>query len=69
MTAERLVQSLWNNYKIGTTNYGTRNKNVERNNGAMILFSGVMRKRTIDSFSSFRPVPGVQKRSECCFFC
>lgn len=42
-------------------------KNVERNNGAMILLSGVMRKRTIDSFSSLRPVPGVQKRSECFF--
>ena len=29
------------------------------------LFSGVMRKRAIDSFSSFRPAPAVQKRSEC----
>ena len=55
-------------HKVETVNYGTRNKNVEDNGGATIFFSGVMRKRTIDSFSSFRPVPGVQKRSEC-FVC
>ena len=54
-------------HKMETINYETRNKNLERNGGVMILFSGVVRKRTIDSFSSFRPVPGVQKRSECFF--
>ena len=52
-------------HKIETINYGTYNKNVEHNIGAISFFSGVMSKRAIDSFSSFRPAPAVQKRSEC----
>jgi len=47
-------------YKIETIVYGTCNKNHEH-----LFFSGVMRKRAIDSFSFFRPAPAVQKRSEC----
>ena len=54
-------------HKIETINNGTSNKiwNVTLVICFFLFFSGVMRKRAIDSFSSFRPVLGVQKRSEC----
>jgi len=50
----------------GKTPYVVLSDGDAQQTNAMYKCSSIMRKRAIDSFSSFRPAPGVQKRSNQC---